>query len=177
MGDINIKIPPAVQKALAEGRAINAEIQAAQAKFQAAQAEFSQIDPNELKQFEAAWEDEQKNRNVEPLHAMLADEPYTASSMCQNIQQQILDFQETLDSEHEVALEITTSTGTLVTIYVTSISPQEPNLLCFDGFVNNEKAHLVQHISQLNFLIVAKELEDKTQPPRRIGFELPQDKN
>ena len=53
---------------------------------------------------------------------------------------------------------------------VTSVGYQNPDMLYFYGFVNGKDAQLIQHVSQLNFLITSVEREDKTKPARRIGF-------
>ena len=44
-------------------------------------------------------------------------------------------------------------------------------MLYFYGFVNGKDAQLIQHVSQLNFLITSVEREDKTKPARRIGIQ------
>lgn len=56
---------------------------------------------------------------------------------------------------------------------VTDIGYQNPDILYFYGFVDGKEAQLIQHISQLNFLITSIEKEDKEKPARRIGFALP----
>lgn len=46
-------------------------------------------------------------------------------------------------------------------------------MLYFYGFVDGQPAQLIQHMSQLNFLITSVEKVDKDKPARRIGFALP----
>lgn len=87
----------------------------------------------------------------------------------EKIMQEIHDFEETLDSEHEIALSLA-SFGSSVTMIVTSIGYQNPDMLYFYGYVNGKDAELIQHASQLNFLITSIEKPDKTKPARRIGF-------
>ena len=58
---------------------------------------------------------------------------------------------------------------------VTNIGYQNPDLLCFYGFINGKKSQLIQHTSQLNFLIMSVEREDKTKPARRIGLSVTTD--
>lgn len=107
--------------------------------------------------------------HIEPLRDYhLADWKY------EKIMEEIRDFEETLDAEHEIALQLT-SFGSSVTMIVTNISYQNPDMLYFYGFVNGKDSQLIQHINQLNFLITSVEREDKTKPARRIGFNLPCD--
>lgn len=87
----------------------------------------------------------------------------------EKIMEQIRDFEDTLDAEHEVALKLA-SFGSSVTMIITEISYQNPDLLYFYGFVNGTDAQLIQHMSQLNFLLTSVEREDKSKPARRIGF-------
>lgn len=87
----------------------------------------------------------------------------------EKIMEQIIDFQKDLDEEHEVALNLA-SFGSTITMIVTDIGYQNPDILYFYGFVNGKDAQLIQHISQLNFLITSVERKDKTKPARRIGF-------
>ena len=87
----------------------------------------------------------------------------------EKIIEQIRNFEENLDSEHEIALQLS-SFGSSVTMIVTEISYQNPDMLYFYGFVNGKKSQLIQHMNQLNFLMTSIEREDKTKPARRIGF-------
>lgn len=87
----------------------------------------------------------------------------------ENIIEEIRNFEEELDSEHEIALKLA-SFGSSITMNVTSIGYQNPDMLYFYGFVNGKDAQLIQHINQLNFLITSVERTDKSKPARRIGF-------
>ena len=86
--------------------------------------------------------------------------------------EQVKDFEEDLDDDHEVALKLA-SFGSSVVMYVVTIGYQNPDMLYFYGFVDGQPAQLIQHMSQLNFLITSVEKVDKDKPPRRIGFDLP----
>lgn len=87
----------------------------------------------------------------------------------EKIVEQIKDFQDSLDSEHEVAL-LLASFGSTVTMVVTDVGYQNPDLLYFYGTVGGKEAQLIQHTSQLNFLLTSVERADKSKPARRIGF-------
>lgn len=92
-----------------------------------------------------------------------------ASWQYEKIMQQITDFEQGLDDNHEIALKLTYF-GNSTMMLVTNIGYQNPDLLYFFGYVNGIYSQLIQHISQLNFLITSVEQEDKTKPIRRIGF-------
>lgn len=103
-----------------------------------------------------------------PRNYNLADWKY------EKLIEQIIEFQNSLDEEHEIALKLT-SFGSSVTMLVTDLGYQNPDILYFYGYVNGKEAQLIQHASQLNFLLTSVEREDKTKPARRIGFNLSND--
>lgn len=82
-------------------------------------------------------------------------------------------FEENLDDEHEVAIKLA-SFGESITINVEHIGYYNPSIIVFDGTINGNKATLMQHINQLNFLLLAVRKADPELPPRRIGFDLEQ---
>lgn len=108
----------------------------------------------------------QMTESLQDYH--MADWKYT------KIMEEIHDFEKGLDAEHEIALKLA-SFGSSITMIVTSIGYQNPDMLYFYGFVNGNNAQLIQHMNQLNFLLTAVEREDKTKPARRIGFLPPDD--
>ena len=92
----------------------------------------------------------------------------------EKIIEEIQTFENSLDNEHEIAISLA-SFGKSITMVVTNIGYQNPDLLYFYGFINRKKSQLIQHTSQLNFLIMSVEREDKTKPARRIGFSVTTD--
>ena len=94
-----------------------------------------------------------------------------ASQKFQSIVQEIQEFEAALDEDHEVGLQLA-SFGSAMTMIVTDIGYQDPDLMYFWGTVNGRPAELIQHMGQLNFLIIAVEKEEPEQPARRIGFVL-----
>lgn len=92
----------------------------------------------------------------------------------EKIIEEIRKFEEDLDSEHEIAISLA-SFGSSITMIVTFIGYQNPDMLYFYGLVNGKEAQLIQHVSQLNFLITSVERVDKTKPARRIGFNVSTD--
>ena len=91
-----------------------------------------------------------------------------AETQFEIIKKYIQDFENKLDSEHEVGIYLT-SFGQSILMQVTSITYEESVLMVFKGYVDGNAATLIQHINQLNFLLTAikKEPEKKRVP---IGF-------
>lgn len=84
------------------------------------------------------------------------------------IKRHILDFQQSLDAEHDVAL-LLTNFGSSVVMGVTSIGYERSVIMVFKGYVNGRMSTLIQHVSQLNFLLTSVSKEpDK--PKRKIVF-------
>lgn len=84
------------------------------------------------------------------------------------IKKYVLDFQSSLDKDHDVAL-LLTNFGQSVIMEVTEIGYEESVLMVFRGYVNGKMSTLIQHISQLNFLITSVSKNPK-KPRRKIGF-------
>ena len=85
--------------------------------------------------------------------------------------ERIKEFEGTLD-DHEVAVRLA-SFGQSITMSVTDIGYSNPSTLCFLRLIGDQRATLIQHMSQLNFLLLAVRKADPEKPPRRIGFESP----
>lgn len=84
------------------------------------------------------------------------------------IRKYILRFQADLDREHDVGLMLT-NFGNTVLMEVTEIGYENSVLMVFTGYVNGRKSTLIQHVSQLNFLLTSVP-KDPDVPKRRIGF-------
>jgi hypothetical protein len=73
-----------------------------------------------------------------------------------------------------VALKLV-SFGETVTIIVDDIGYWNPSLICFYGVsVKGERVQLIQHVSQISFLLIAVKSSKPIQPKERIGFKLSQ---
>lgn len=83
----------------------------------------------------------------------------------------ISDFEQSLDTEHEVGV-LLTNFGQSVMMQVTEISYEHSVLMVFKGYVNGKMSTLIQHVSQLNFLLTSVEKEPG-RPKRTIGFVAP----
>lgn len=83
----------------------------------------------------------------------------------------IRDFEQSLDENHEVGI-ILTNFGQSITMQVTEIGYEKSVLMIFKGYVNGRMSTLIQHVSQLNFLLTSIEKEPD-RPKRTIGFSYP----
>ena len=87
---------------------------------------------------------------------------------CEALHKYVQGFEHELDDDHEVGVRLV-SFGSELRFHVHQIGFSKPNIVTFYGVTsNNEKVQLVQHISQLSFLLMAvNKIEEK---PCRIGF-------
>ena len=77
-------------------------------------------------------------------------------------------FEAELDADHEVGARLV-SFGSAVTIHVQQIGFSTPALITFSGLTEKgDKVQLIQHISQLSFLLVS--LKKISDTPYRVGF-------
>lgn len=106
------------------------------------------------------------NNNVEILPAPIAFS--YSDTQYEILKKYIQDFESTLDADHEVAL-LLTHFGQSILMNVTEIGYEESVLLIFKGYVNGKMSTLIQHISQLNFLLTSVPKEPE-RPVRRVGF-------
>ena len=87
----------------------------------------------------------------------------------EKIKEQIEEFQTGLSDDVDVFVALA-SFGTSMIMQVTDIGYQNPDMLYFYGSINGNETQLIQHTSQLNFVLMAIKKEEPTRPPRRIGF-------
>jgi hypothetical protein len=99
-----------------------------------------------------------------PRNHQLADRQYEI--LCEYIKE----FQDGLDEEHEVCVQLA-SFGQSILMQVTGIGYANPSLITFDGYVNGQRCQLIQHVNQLNFMLMASPKAEPDKPARRIGFD------
>ncbi len=86
----------------------------------------------------------------------------------QIIKKHIQKYEASLDADHEVAVWLT-NFGQRVMMVVTNITYEKSVLMVFHGFVDGVESTLIQHISQLNFLLT-KVPKEVGREKRKIGF-------
>lgn len=85
------------------------------------------------------------------------------------LKKQIIDFQQNLDNEQEIAL-LLPSLGSNEPFYVQAITYKNPSMLIFYGIYQGNSSRLIQNINQLCFLMVSVPKLVPELPPCRIGF-------
>lgn len=111
----------------------------------------------------------QKALRAEELSVKPGPMAYTyANTQFEIIKTYVEKFQQSLDDEHDVGLMLT-NFGQSMIMNVTHIGYEKSVLMVFRGFVNGTEATLIQHVSQLNFLLMAVPKEPN-KPRRKIGF-------
>ena len=101
-------------------------------------------------------------------------EARTAGGLVKRVMSQIQEFEAALDLEHEVGIQLV-SFGQAVVIHVQNIGYIQPNLVLFAGMTDDKKPmKLIQHMSQLSFLLTAVPRLDPDAKRRPIGFLVPE---
>lgn len=86
----------------------------------------------------------------------------------------IQNFEKQLDADQEVAMGFTG--GDAGVIRIEGMGYFDPDILTFYGSTDEGmKTQLVQHVSQLNVMLMALPAEEEQQEPNRIGFRLARD--
>ena len=86
----------------------------------------------------------------------------------------IQNFEKTLDAEHEVGMGFAGSDAG--SLKIQGMGYFAPDMVTFYGNdMDGNKMQLVQHVSQLNVMLVAEPKAEPEQEPVRIGFKLAQD--
>ncbi|MBL8835782.1 MAG: hypothetical protein JNL66_06030 [Alphaproteobacteria bacterium] len=82
----------------------------------------------------------------------------------------IVQFERNLDADHEVAGRMV-SFGTTVQFHIVDVGYWNPDIITFDGVDQSGNVmKLIQHVSQLNVLLIAARKLQPAAEPRRIGF-------
>ncbi|MBE9487025.1 MAG: hypothetical protein IMY82_07630 [Chloroflexi bacterium] len=92
-----------------------------------------------------------------------------AGTFYRRLLQWVSDFDQSLDEEHEVGVRCVTS-GQTMAFHLSTISYCNPALLRFVGVTNaGEPVELIQHISQINLILVKLRRRDPGQPKSAVG--------
>lgn len=100
-----------------------------------------------------------------------------ASEFHKRLMKSIDDFDATLDQAHEVGACLV-SFGQSVIFHLHGIGYWNPSLIMFRGTTDDgSPVELIQHVSQINVLLMKLPRKDPSQPKRRIGFIVPDQEN
>lgn len=96
----------------------------------------------------------------------------TAGEVCRRLQSVFDAFMTSLKPDEEIGVALA-SFGVVHQISVETVRAVGPNLLQIDGDENGRSVSLVQHVSQLSFLLVPLKVSSLEEKPRRIiGFQV-----
>jgi hypothetical protein len=94
----------------------------------------------------------------------------SAKGMHDRIVELINDFEKDLNDEYEAGARLV-SFGQSVQFNIVDVGFYNPNLIMFSGLLDDgSHVQLVQHMSQLSFLLIAMKRQNPEQPRRKIGF-------
>lgn len=98
----------------------------------------------------------------------------TAGGVFERVFERVLDFEKALSPEFDVGLRVT-SLGDAHVFAVTGMGYMNPNLLIFQGIrPDKSRVELIQHQSQLSFLLIALKRDDSSKARIPIGFISPE---
>lgn len=93
-----------------------------------------------------------------------------ASELCQMLYSSIRQFDEQLDSTWETGIRLV-AFGQSVTFSVMQLGYSDPSLIHFFGILDNgQPVQLIQHVSQISFLLTAIPRINPEKPKPPIGF-------
>ncbi|WP_231620771.1 DUF6173 family protein [Fictibacillus sp. 7GRE50] len=96
--------------------------------------------------------------------------PNHASEFYTRLVEMINDFDEQLDQSHEVGMRLV-SFGQTVQFHVEDLGYYNPSLIKFIGRTEDgNPIELIQHVSQISFLLMSVKRLNPDEPKRKIGF-------
>lgn len=113
-------------------------------------------------------------KRVQDLQKAVNDEKNSAlaSGYYERLLEMIKDFDADLDEDHEVGMKLVTF-GQTVQFHVENLGYYNPGLIRFFGFTETgEDIELIQHISQISFLLMAVKRLNPEEPKKPIGFNM-----
>ncbi|WP_053346533.1 DUF6173 family protein [Peribacillus butanolivorans] len=96
--------------------------------------------------------------------------PNHASEFYERLVEMINNFDDDLDNAHEVGMRLV-SFGQTIQFHVEDLGYYNPSLIRFYGKTDDGSAiELIQHVSQISFLLMAVKRLNPDEPKRKIGF-------
>ena len=94
----------------------------------------------------------------------------TAAYTAEYIYKSILEFSETIDDSYDVGIQVT-ALGSAVQVYLTDVNYFDPHLIIFNSESQDGTIiKIVQHVTQLNYALIALKRLKPQNPKREIGF-------
>lgn len=93
-----------------------------------------------------------------------------ANIFYEQLVKEIRNFDNSLDEDHEVGVKLVTY-GNTYQFYLTDLGYHNPYLIFFYGILpDGSPIQLIQHVSQINFVLIKLKKLDPEKPKRKIGF-------
>lgn len=140
--------------------------------------DFERIfDPNAIRRSMEERESRQSQQLLKNIGPSIPQQMFAiakenlASEFCKRLNTYCEQFDKELDPEHEVGARLVTY-GQAVEIYVDGIDGWDPSLIRFHGVRADEKSpvQLIQHVSQISFLLIALPKKNPEGPKEPFGF-------
>jgi hypothetical protein len=117
---------------------------------------------------------EQNRRKNEAINSTNFLAEFQRASLASEFARQILsdinDFDSQLDANNEVGVKLV-SFGQTITFHVSDIGYYNPGLILFRGVTENgDSIRLLQHVSQISFVLIKLPKLNPEQPKTKIGF-------
>jgi hypothetical protein len=94
-----------------------------------------------------------------------------ASKVCEKLRFAIAHFDASLDADHEVGMCLVTF-GQAITFHVEDVRYHNPNIIFFRGITpEGNRVQLIQHVSQISFLLMSMPKPNPNEPKRTFGFQ------
>ena len=109
-----------------------------------------------------------------PPNALITSvEANYASEFYKRLVAWIMDFDKSLDPEHEVGVRLVTF-GQAVVFHLEDLGYWNPSLISFKGTTDDgNPVELIQHVSQISILLTKLPRKDSSEPKKPIGFREP----
>ena len=102
---------------------------------------------------------------------------HMASGFYERLAKSIIEFEKKLQPDEEIGLRLV-SFGESITIHVDDLGYWNPSLIKFFGFdEKGNEVELIQHVSQISFLLVKLPCDLSKPQRQRVGFKLSQELN
>jgi Fe-S cluster assembly ATPase SufC len=127
---------------------------------------------NVMREVNQRFERDQRTHNAEEGMAQLGilATANTAREFHKRLAERIRAFESSLDRTQRVGVELV-SYGRAVRIAVTNVGYQNPSLIILDGeSESGSPVELIQHVTQLSFLLTAVERAEPDSPRPPIGY-------
>ena len=97
---------------------------------------------------------------------------FSAGEVVQRLEGVFAEFERSLNPDQEIGVALA-SFGVSHQVIVTSVGALGRSLVVIRGFEGDRPVSLVQHVSQLNFLLIPlpRSADEENAPRRKIGFQ------